>query len=149
MYYQNLQKGSSTNDSVPGDIRLGDIYLMKFDGVGSEQQGVRPGLIFQNNTGNQRSPNVIALPLSSSIKKMSLPTHVFLSSQRYGLHTDSIVLCENPQRMSKSRLIKFLTSVDDVAMKQIAEASLLATSAIAFLSEEDLIRIWHKSRTLN
>ena len=65
---------------------------------------------------------------------MELPTHVFLDAKRYNLVADSIVLCENPQRMSKTRLIKKLTVLDQDALRNIAVASLLATSVIAFLS---------------
>ena len=88
--------------------RLGDIYLMSFSGVGSEQKGVRPGIIFQNDIGNDRSPNVIALPLTTRIKNLAQPTHVLLPAEKYNLLADSLVLCENPQRMSKSRLLKYL-----------------------------------------
>lgn len=107
---------------------------MTFDGIDHEQRGVRPGVVFQNNTGIKHSPNIIALPCSSSVKKMELPTHVFLEAKRYNLVADSVVLCENPQRMSKTRLIKKLTVLDQDALRNIAVASLLATSVIAFLS---------------
>lgn len=66
---------------------------MHFDGVAHEQRGVRPGVVFQNNIGSNNSPNIIALPMSSSIKKMDLPTHVLLSAEKYGLALDSVVLC--------------------------------------------------------
>lgn len=49
--------------------QIGDVYLMRFGGCGNEQKGWRPGLVFQNNLGNQYSPNIIALPLTSAIKK--------------------------------------------------------------------------------
>lgn len=137
---------NSSKNKTPA---IGDIYLMAFDGVGSEQKGTRPSVVFQNNTGNEHSPNVIALPLTSSIKKLHLPTHVFLEASRYGLPLDSVVLCENPQRMSKSRLIKYVTKLDEKAMREIAEAHLLSTSAISFLSEHDLLRIWESSCRLN
>lgn len=61
--------------------QIGEVYLMKFSGSGSEQVGWRPGLVFQNNVGNSHSPNVIALPLTSSIKKTSQPTH---EKRQYG-----------------------------------------------------------------
>lgn len=57
------------------DLQIGDVLLMEFDGIGSEQRGIRPGVVFQNNIGNQSSPNIIALPLSSKVKKRTLPTH--------------------------------------------------------------------------
>ena len=88
--------------------QTGEVYLMKFSGSGSEQVGWRPGLVFQNNVGNSHSPNVIALPLTSSIKKTSQPTHVFVKASDAGLKKDSMVLCENPQRMSKDNVGKYL-----------------------------------------
>ena len=58
--------------------QIGDVYHMYFSGDGNEQQGWRPGLVFQNNVGNKYSPNIIALPLTSSLKKLNQPTHVLL-----------------------------------------------------------------------
>jgi mRNA interferase MazF len=87
-----------------GQIRIGEIYMMEFTGTGCEQTGWRPGVVFQNNIGNTFSPNIIVLPLTTAIKKCSQPTHVLISSKDSGIRKDSIVLCENPQRMSKSRI---------------------------------------------
>jgi len=129
--------------------QIGDIYLMNFGGEGSEQSGWRPGLVFQNNTGNAYSPNIIALPLTSSIKKLGQPTHVLLRAQETGLRMDSVVLCENPERMSKERIGKFITKLPDQDMKRVTEANLLATSAIAYLDIETLMRVWRAAATLN
>lgn len=129
--------------------KIGDVYMMSFDGSGSEQGGLRPGVVFQNNTGNTYSPNIIALPLTSSIKKINLPTHVFISSKDTGLLKDSIVLCENPQRMSKERLGKFITHLPDSYMKQIAVGNLIATSAISFIDIETLVKTWEMSVRMN
>ena len=90
--------------------RIGDIFMMDFHGVGSEQNGWRPGLVFQNNVGNAKSPNIIALPLTGSVKKLSQPTHVFLP-KALGLKCDSMVLCENPQRMSKGCIGAFIITL--------------------------------------
>ena len=130
-------------------IRIGDIYMMSFDGEGSEQGGLRPGIVFQNNVGNAHSPNLIALPLTTAIKKINLPTHVYLPAKDTGLLRDSIVLCENPQRMSKSRLGKYIAHLPDSYMKQVAVANLVATSAISFLDIETLIKTWESSVRLN
>lgn len=81
--------------------QIGEVYLMKFGGSGSEQSGWRPGVVFQNNMGNAYSPNIIALPLTSSLKKTNQPTHVIIKAADSGLRRDSMVLCENPERMSK------------------------------------------------
>lgn len=128
--------------------RIGEIYMMRFDGNGSEQSGVRPGLIFQNNVGNEYSPNVIALPLTSSLKKLGQPTHVLISAKKSGLKKDSVVLCENPQRMSKERIGKYLTTLSDEDMARVAEANLLASAAIAYIDPRALLGIWQRASKL-
>ena len=130
-------------------LQIGDVYLMSFDGIGSEQRGVRPGVVFQNNLGNQTSPNIIALPLSSRLKKTNMPTHIVLKADEYNLVADSVVLCENPQRMSKERIIRPITRLDEKAMKDIAVGSILSSSVIAFLSEQELLQAWDTARKLN
>lgn len=130
-------------------FKIGEVYLMKFDGTDSEQSGWRPGLIFQNNTGNCYSPNTIALPLTSSIKKLGQPTHVFIPGEQNGLYKDSIVLCENPQRISKNKIGAYITTLSDDIMGLVASASLLATSAIAYISIESLIAIRERAVELN
>ncbi len=129
--------------------KIGEIYLMKFSGEGCEQQGWRPGLVFQNNVGNSHSPNIIALPLTTAIKKMGQPTHVFLSADDTGLKYNSIVLCENPQRMSKDNIGVYLTTISEDEMSKVAEGSLLATSAIAYINPNLLLSIWQKAKDLN
>lgn len=129
--------------------RIGDIYLMNFSGRGSEQRGWRPGLVFQNNLGNEHSPNIIALPLTSSIKKSNLPTHVFVPSDGTGLIKDSMVLCENPERMAKDRLGNYLTTLPKEYMSKIAVASLLASSVISFIDPDLLLSVWQKALALN
>lgn len=128
---------------------IGDVYLMKFEGNGSEQYGWRPGVVFQNNVGNAFSPSIIALPLTSSIKKLNQPTHVFLSATDTGITKDSIVLCENPERISKAKLGKFITKLSNEQMKEIAAASLLATAAVSFLGKDDMLEIWQTAVRLN
>lgn len=119
--------------------QIGEVYLMKFGGSGSEQSGWRPGVVFQNNMGNAYSPNIIALPLTSSLKKTNQPTHVIIK----------MVLCENPERMSKERLGQYITTLSEEHMKQVAEANLLATGAIAYLDIEALLAVWKKAAALN
>lgn len=129
--------------------QIGEIYLMKFSGDGCEQSGLRPGLVFQNNTGNIYSPNIIALPITSSLKKSGQPTHVVLYSADTGLKRDSMVLCENPERLSKEKIGKYITKLSEKYMRQIAEASLLATSVISYLDVDLLHSIWKKASDLN
>lgn len=150
-YYQYIKvyrkDGGTMNSSYT--IRIGDVYLMKFCGTGSEQQGWRPGIVFQNNKGNTHSPNIIALPLTTSIKKMGQPTHVFIDSESSGLRYDSVVLCENPERMSKDKIGKYITTLSSYYMGKIAEASLLATSAICFIEKSRLLDLYEIAIALN
>ena len=128
---------------------IGEIYNMHFGGTGSEQSGWRPGVVFQNNIGNANSPNIIALPLTSSIKKLYMPTHVLVKSAETGLRKDSIVICENPEKMSKEKLGKYITTLPHKYMREIAIASLIATSAISFLDKDSLILVWEKAVRMN
>lgn len=128
--------------------RIGEVYLMKFEGEGNEQQGWRPGIVFQNNTGNAFSPNILAIPLTSSIKKAGQPTHVVMPAS-IGFRKDSMALCENPERMSKGRIGEYITTIPDAYMKKIAIAHLLSTSVIAFLDPENLLAVWQRAVTLN
>jgi len=129
--------------------QIGDIYMMKFGGSANEQCGWRPGLVFQNNVGNTYSPNIIALPLTSVLEKANQPTHVVVRANDTGLKRDSMVLCENPERMSKERVGDYITTLSDAYMKQVAEASLLSSSVISFLDIELLVSVWKKAVALN
>ena len=134
------------NSRVP---KIGEIYMMKFGGSEHEQSGLRPGIVFQNNVGNEKSPNIIAIPLTSSIKKLNMPSHVLLKSSRYGLRKDSVALCEGPERLSKDKIGFYITTLSLADMKRIARASVLATSAISFLSQNEVLDAWQTSISLN
>lgn len=140
---------SETRQAASVSPLIGEVYFMKFEGSGNEQNGWRPGVVFQNNVGNAYSPNVIALPMTKVLKKTGQPTHVIVTAKDSGLPKDSMVLCENPEKMSKKRIGSFITRLSDEYMKQIARASLIATSAISFLDISDLLEIWQKSVNLN
>lgn len=145
----NGNQGGDNMRDISRVPQIGEVYLMRFSGSGSEQQGWRPGLVFQNNTGNIHSPNIIALPLTSSLKKVNMPTHVLVLSSNTGLKTDSLILCENPQRMSKDCIGQYITKLSNDYMTQVAEASLLSSSVISYLSVESLVEIWGKAAQLN
>lgn len=130
-------------------FRFGDVYYMHFCGTGSEQHGWRPGLVYSNNVGNEHSPNIIALPLTTAMKKLGQPTHVFLPESELGLGRDSLILCENPERMSKDRVGDYIATLSEPYLLDVAVASMLATSAVAFLSEEQLIETWKRASRLN
>lgn len=129
--------------------KIGQVYSMKFDGSGSEQNGWRPGVVIQNDIGNKFSPNVIAVPLTSAIKKESQPTHVKVLAEDSGLARDSIVLCENPERMSKARIGNYICTLSDAYMEKIAEGSLVATGVVAFLDVETLIAVRNRVASMN
>lgn len=130
-------------------MHIGDVYMTRFVGTDSEQNGWRPAVVFQNNKGNAYSPNVIMLPMTSSLKKMSQPTHVVVRARDTGLRFDSMVLCENPECVSKDRLGAYITTLPRSYMKEIAAASLIATAAISFLDMDALQSAWEKASELN
>ena len=131
-------------------FRFGDIYIVEFGaGIGCEQNGRRPAIIFQNNTGNAHSPNVIVLPITSSLKNMHLPTHVFLPADVVGLVKDSVVLCENMVCISKDRIVRFVAKVPECYMRDIAIASVLATSAISYIDIDTLAEVVRECKKLN
>lgn len=129
--------------------KVGDVFMVNFCGDYNEQNGSRPGVIFQNNTGNKYSPNVIVLPMTSQVKKLNQPTHVFLNASSSGLKKDSVVLCENPECVSKNKLGKYVTSLNADNMEEIAIACMVATSAIAFVQPRNLELARQKAMRLN
>lgn len=128
---------------------IGEVYVMYFAGTGSEQAGWRPGVVFQNNVGNAKSPNIIALPLTTSLKKLGMPTHVLLKASETGLRFDSMVICENPEKMSKEKMGRYITKLTEEQMKEVVKASLMATAAISFLDQKTLLSVWRQSIELN
>lgn len=127
----------------------GEVYLVRFTGVGSTQRGLRPAVVFQNNVGNRYSPNVTVLPLTSSIKKRAQDTHVFLPAEKTGLLRDSMVLCENPVCIPKEELGDYITILSPLYMGLIARASILASAAVAYLDPAQLEEILRRASELN
>ena len=104
-------------------IRRGDIYYADLSPVvGSEQGGVRPVLIVQNDTGNRHSPTVIAAAITSQRGKAKLPTHILLDSQTTGLSRDSIVLLEQVRTIDKHRLKERMGRLDSGSMDRVDQA---------------------------
>lgn len=129
--------------------RWGEVYICRFEGTGSEQSGLRPAVIFQNNVGNAHSPNVIVLPFTTSLKRKDMPTHVVVRADDTGLRRDSMVICENPVSVSKDRLGNYITKLPREYMVKIAVASLLATSALDPLDLEIFQAVKQQSEKLN
>lgn len=134
---------------IERQFKIGEVYWIDFIGNKSVQRGKRPGLIIQNNTGNMFSPNVIAVPLTTVIKKKEQPTHVFIPSNETGLKKDSIVLCENPQSIPKTEVGDYITILPDNYMSKIAEANILSTSVISYLNPDNLLTLWKQAVCLN
>ena len=98
-------------------VKRGDIYYADLSPVvGSEQGGMRPVLIVQNDTGNRHSPTVIAAAITSQINKARLPTHIELTARSYGLTKDSVVLLEQIRTIDKKRLRERMGRVDEKLM---------------------------------
>ena len=104
-------------------VKRGDIFYADLSPVvGSEQGGVRPVLIVQNDTGNRHSPTVIAAALTSQTGKARLPTHISLAAMSCGLPKDSVVLLEQIRTLDKRRLREHMGRVDETMMKQVDTA---------------------------
>ena len=101
-------------------VRRGDIYFADLSPVvGSEQGGMRPVLIIQNDTGNRHSPTVIAAAITSQTGKARLPTHISLSAKSCGLSRDSVILLEQVRTIDKSRLRERMGRLDEPMMSQV------------------------------
>ena len=104
-------------------VKRGEIYYADLSPVvGSEQGGVRPVLIVQNDLGNRYSPTVIAAAITSQRDKSKLPTHIELSSHSCGLSRDSVVLLEQVRTIDKRRLKERMGRLDDSSMAKIDRA---------------------------
>ena len=104
-------------------VKRGDIFYADLSPVvGSEQGGVRPVLIVQNDTGNRHSPTVIAAAITSQTGKARLPTHISLAARQFGLPKDSVVLLEQIRTLDKKRLREHMGRVDETMMKQVDTA---------------------------
>ena len=104
-------------------VKRGDIYFADLSPVvGSEQGGMRPVLIVQNDTGNKHSPTVIAAAITSQVGKARLPTHIELGARSYGLTRDSVVLLEQIRTLDKSRLRDKMGRLDGPTMDKVDNA---------------------------
>ena len=104
-------------------VRRGDIYYADLSPViGSEQGGVRPVLIIQNDVGNKYSPTVIAAAITSRTGKSKLPTHIEVYADRYGLAKDSVILLEQIRPIDKRRLKEKMGHLDEDVMSEVNDA---------------------------
>ena len=101
-------------------IRRGDIFYANLNPViGSEQGGLRPVLILQNDIGNTYSPTTIVAAITSRIKRAKLPTHIELKADRYDLEKDSVVLLEQLRTIDKQRLKERVGHLDEETMAKV------------------------------
>ena len=104
-------------------VKRGDIYYADLSPVvGSEQGGLRPVLIIQNDVGNRYSPTVIAAAITSKMSKTHLPTHIDIYAEQVGLAKDSVILLEQVRTIDKRRLKEKMGHLDDNIMNEVNSA---------------------------
>lgn len=108
-------------------IKRGELYYADLSPVvGSEQGGIRPVLVVQNDVGNKYSPTVMAAAVTSKINKAKLPTHIELSSNSYGLQKDSVILLEQIRTLDKRRLKERIGELNESTMTRVDKAILIS-----------------------
>lgn len=108
-------------------IKRGEIYFAQLNPVvGSEQGGIRPVLVVQNDVGNQYSPTTIILAITSQINKAKLPTHVELKARNFGMERDSVILAEQIRTIDKTRLKQRVAVLNEELMRQVDRALLIS-----------------------
>ena len=112
-------------------VKRGDIFYADLSPVvGSEQGGIRPVLIVQNDVGNRYSPTIICAAITSQINKAKLPTHVEIDSNNISLVKDSVVLVEQIRTIDKKRLREKICRLDDSLMVKVDKALLISLSLV-------------------
>ncbi len=118
------------------NIRRGDIYYADLSPViGSEQGGLRPVLIVQNDVGNKYSPTVIAAAITSKMSKAKLPTHIDVFASQVGLAKDSVILLEQIRTIDKKRLKEKMGHLDDSVMNEVNDAITVSFGLSAYKAE--------------
>lgn len=121
-------------------IKRGDIYYADLSPVvGSEQSGIRPILIIQNDIGNKYSPTIIGVPITSKVK-ISMPTHILIEGNKYGLDKDSIILTEQIRTLDKSRLKERVGRLDKKVLEQVKKAIEISCGLRGKLKFEEYIK---------
>jgi len=112
-------------------IRRGDVFYADLSPViGSEQGGVRPVLVIQNDIGNKYSPTVIIAAITSQINKAKLPTHIEINGKQYGLPKDSVILLEQVRTIDKRRFTERICKLDDDMMSKVNEGLMISLGLI-------------------
>lgn len=114
-------------------VKRGDVYFADLSPVvGSEQGGVRPVLIIQNDIGNRFSPTVIVAAITAKIQKAKLPTHVEIDAKKYNIERDSVILLEQIRTIDKQRLTDKITNLDETMMSRVDEALKISLGLVEF-----------------
>ena len=114
-------------------VKSGDVYFADLSPVvGSEQGGIRPVLIIQNDIGNRFSPTVVVAAITAQIQKAKLPTHVEIDAKTYGFERNSVILLEQIRTIDKQRLTDKITGLDDELMHKVNEAIQISLGLINF-----------------
>lgn len=113
------------------NIKRGELYYADLSPVvGSEQGGIRPVLVVQNDVGNKYSPTIIAAAVTSKINKAKLPTHIELPLGDFGLQKDSVILLEQIRTLDKRRLKERIGELSEVTMSKVDRAILISLGFI-------------------
>lgn len=108
-------------------MKRGDVYYADLRPViGSEQGGIRPVLIIQNDVGNKHSPTVICAAITSKLNKAKLPTHIELNASQYAMEKDSVILLEQLRTIDKKRMKDKVCHLDSVIMEKVNKALLIS-----------------------
>ncbi|MGN7455553.1 type II toxin-antitoxin system PemK/MazF family toxin [Paenibacillus pasadenensis] len=114
-------------------VKRGDVFFADLSPVvGSEQGGVRPVLVLQNDIGNRFSPTVIVAAITAQIQKAKLPTHVEIDAKEHGFDRDSVILLEQIRTIDKQRLTDKITHLDDEMMRHVDDALQISVGLIDF-----------------
>lgn len=113
-----------------GEIFRGQVYFTDLgERIGSEQSGMRPVIIVQNDIGNRNSPTVIVVPITSQIKREEMPTHISLR-RGYGLEEESIALCEHVDTIDKQRLLDYIGHITTIELRRIDRALAISVGLV-------------------
>lgn len=136
-----MMSASYQGNTPSATVRRGDIFYADLSPVvGSEQGGLRPVLIIQNDVGNRYSPTVIAAAITSRMGKTKLPTHIDIYADRVGLAKDSVILLEQIRTLDKRRLREKMGHLDDEVMEEVNNAI-----AVSFGLHEGVRESFHAS----
>jgi mRNA interferase MazF len=114
-------------------VKRGDVFFADLSPVvGSEQGGVRPVLVIQNDIGNRFSPTVIVAAITAQIQKAKLPTHVEINAEQHGFDRDSVILLEQIRTIDKQRLTDKITHLDEAMMRKVNESLQISLGLIDF-----------------